>query len=106
MNDIVTMILVFMAGAILGILFFGGLWFTVKKSINSKRPALVIMSSFFLRISITMIGFYFIGADNWQRLVGSLFGFIAARFAVLYFTKTLDAKQMNVTKEESHGTQS
>lgn len=48
-----------------------------------------------------MIGFYFIGADDWHRLVGCLLGFIAARFAVLYFTKTLDAKQMNVTKKSS-----
>ncbi len=104
MNEVVTMILVFLAGAVLGVLFFGGLWFTVKKSVNAKRPALLILTSFFLRIGITMMGFYVIGADNWQRILLCLLGFIVARFTVLYFTKTIDAKQLNLTKEEIHGT--
>lgn len=106
MNDIVTMILVFVAGAILGILFFGGLWFTVKISVKSKNPAIVILSSFILRIGSILIGFYFVGGADWQRLVGCLLGFITARFAVLYLTKGLDAKQMNLNKEKLHGTQS
>lgn len=106
MNEILTMILVFVAGALLGVLFFGGLWFTVKKSVNAKVPAFWILSSFLLRISITMVGFYVIGADSWQHLLGCLLGFMAARFAVLYFTKVVDAKQLNLTKEEIHGTQS
>jgi F1F0 ATPase subunit 2 len=106
MNEVVTMILVFLAGCILGVLFFGGLWLTVKKAVNAKMPAVLILSSFFLRISIIMIGFYVVGADNWQHLLGCLLGFIAARFAVLYFTKTFDAKQMNLTKEERHGIKS
>lgn len=106
MNDVVTMILVFMAGAALGVLFFGGLWLTVKKSVNAKSPALWILSSFLLRISITMIGFYYIGGNNWQRLLVVLLGFIVARFAVLSFTKKMDARALNLTKKEGYGTQS
>ncbi|MBK5269814.1 MAG: ATP synthase subunit I, partial [Bacteroidia bacterium] len=60
MNEVLYRILVFIAGLVLGTLFFGGLWFTVKKSVASKRPALWIFSSFFLRIGLTLIGFYFI----------------------------------------------
>lgn len=106
MNEILTMILVFVAGAALGVLFFGGLWLTVKKSIHAKIPALWILSSFLLRISITMIGFYLIGGDNWQHLLTALLGFIVARYAVLYFTKKIDARALNFTKKEINGTQS
>lgn len=103
MNEILMMILVFVGGALLGVLFFGGLWFTVKKSVTAERPALLFLGSFFLRIGITMFGFYVIGGHNWQRILGCLLGFIAARFAVLYFTKIVDAKQLNMPKEEIHG---
>ncbi len=106
MNEVVTIILVFVSGALLGVLFFGGLWLTVKKSVTVKRPALLIFSSFFLRIGITMIGFYVISGDNWQGLLISLLGFIVARFAVLYFTKKIDSKKWNLTKKKIHGTQS
>ncbi|WHF52909.1 ATP synthase subunit I [Chryseobacterium gotjawalense] len=106
MNDIITMVLVFVAGGVLGIIFFGGLWITVKKSVSAKSPALLILSSLFVRISITMIGFYMIGNNNWQRLLMCLFGFVAARFLVLFVTKIIDAKQVNLNKEELHGTQS
>ena len=104
MNEIVTITMVFLGGAVLGILFFGGLWFTVKKSVIAKRPALLILISFFVRIAITVIGFYVLGGDNWQNILLCLFGFIAARFAVLYVTKTMDTKQLTLTKEEIHGT--
>lgn len=83
----------------MGTLFFGGLWFTVKKAVTSRIPALWIFSSFFLRISITLIGFYFIGAGNWQRLIVSVIGFMAARFMVIHFTKSIDEKKIQLKKE-------
>lgn len=103
MNETISMIVAFVAGIALGIIFFGGLWFTVRKAVVAKIPALWIFISFILRISITLLGFYVIGADNWQRLLLCLVGFIAARFMVIHFTKALDAKQMHLKKEEIHG---
>ncbi len=93
MNEIFIMILVFIAGLLLGTLFFGGLWLTVKKAVTSKKPAMIVLGSFAFRIGITLAGFYFIGAGNWQRLLLLLLGFIAARFLVIYSTKIIDAKQ-------------
>ena len=104
MNETAYMILAFTGGIVLGILFFGGLWFTVKKAVTAKVPALWIFSSFFLRVSITLVGFYFIGAGNWQRLVVSLVGFIVARFVVIRFTKSIDEKQTSLKKEAAHET--
>lgn len=104
MNETVLITLAFIAGIALGILFFGGLWFTVKKAVNAKIPALWILSSFFLRISITLVGFYFISSGNWQRLVTCLAGFIIARIIVIHFTKSIDEKQMLVKKDIIHET--
>jgi F1F0 ATPase subunit 2 len=103
MNETLSIILAFVAGLALGTIFFGVLWFTVKKSMASKKPALWVLGSFFFRISITLLGFYFIAAGNWQRLLICLGGFIIARFIVIHFTKSIDEKQMHIKKEAAHG---
>ncbi len=93
MNETSLMIMAFIAGLALGTLFFGGLWFTVKKTITAKIPAIWFFSSFFLRVSIVLIGFYFVSNGNWQRLLITLLGFVVARFIVMYFTKSIIVKQ-------------
>lgn len=93
MSDILYMILAFIAGMALGMFFFGGLWFTVKKAINAKTPAIWFFISFFLRVIVVLIGFYYISQGGWQRLIISVIGFIIARFVVTHLTKTIDKKQ-------------
>ncbi len=102
MNETLSVILAFVAGIALGVIFFGGLWFTVKKLITAKVPALWMVGSFILRVGMVLLGFYFIGAGNWQRLLICLLGFIAARFIVIHFTKAIDAKQLQLKKEHIH----
>ena len=69
MNDILFMVLAFITGIVLGILFFYGLWLTVKKAVLSKLPALWFLGSFLIRTGITLGGFYYIAQGNWQRLL-------------------------------------
>ncbi len=102
MNDILNTTLVFISGLALGTLFFGGLWLTVKKSVASKTPALWILGSFAVRTAVTLLGFYFIGAGNVQRMLICLLGFIAARSIVIYFTKRDRANQIRLKTETSH----
>ena len=104
MNEIVYMILAFIVGLLLGTIFFGGLWLTVRKLVISKIPALWVLGSFILRVSITLIGFYYISSGSWQRLLICVAGFIIARFAVIHFTKLSEEKQVLLKKEISHET--
>ena len=39
----------FVAGALLGAFFFGGLWWTVQKGVTSEQPALWFLGSLLLR---------------------------------------------------------
>lgn len=89
MNETLLLLLAFIAGLALGTLFFGGLWITVKKTVTAKVPAILVLSSFFLRVGIVLVGFYFVSQGNWQRLLICLFGFIIARFIVAYLTKPI-----------------
>ncbi|MEO5995706.1 MAG: ATP synthase subunit I [Chitinophagaceae bacterium] len=104
MTEISSIILALAGGVLLGTIFFAGLWFTVKKAVASKIPALWIFCSFFFRLSIALTGLYFIGAGNWQRLLACMIGFIAARFIVIHYTKSIDEKAMLVKKEANYET--
>ena len=104
MNEIVYMILAFIGGLLLGTIFFGGLWFTVRKLVISKIPALWFLGSFILRVSITLIGFYYISSGSWQRLLICVAGFITARYTVIHFTKSTEEKQVLLNKKVGHET--
>ena len=77
------------AGIILGIVFYGGLWYTVQKGLASKTPAFWFLGSFLLRMAITLLGFYFVSAGQWQRMLACLLGFVLARIITSRVTKLL-----------------
>jgi F1F0 ATPase subunit 2 len=66
-------------GFALGSVFFLSLWWVVFKGLTSERPALWFVASFFTRVSLCLLGFYFIADGNWLSLVISLVGFMLAR---------------------------
>lgn len=87
MNETLSLILACVVGVSLGMLFFGGLWWTIRKGVSSTRPALWFTGSTLLRVSIVLVGFYFISAGHWDRLLACLLGFVAARFIVTRLTR-------------------
>ena len=88
MNSLLIYIWVLAAGILLGLFFYGGLWWTVQKGVLSKRPALWFFGSLILRMSLALSGFYWIGHGHWDRLLVCLAGFLIARFAVKRFTES------------------
>jgi len=102
MNEFLTLALASVAGILIGLIFFGGLWWTVRKGISSKQPALWFFVSLLLRMGITLLGFYFIGRGDWQRLVACLLGFVIARFVVMFLTGSSIEDQTRVKQEAGH----
>jgi len=88
MNEFLILALALVAGLMLGAIFFGGLWWTVRRAIFAKSPALWFLGSMLLRMSVILAGFYFVGRGDWQRLVACLLGFVIARFIVMRLTWT------------------
>jgi F1F0 ATPase subunit 2 len=75
---------------VLGAIFFGGLWWTLRKSLASPRPALWILGSLLARMSLLLVGLYLVSDGHWQRLLAGLVGVICARFIVLRLTGPAD----------------
>ncbi len=97
-----------LAGLLLGAFFFGSLWWTIRRTLLSSPSILWQISSPVLRMGITMLGFYVVGAASWQRLVVCLVGFVIARFAVTWMTRNWLQRQcdpMQQTKKASHAPQ-
>lgn len=87
MNEVIGLLPALFAGVILGIIFFGGLWLTIQKGLRSKRSGLVFMGSFIVRMAIIVLGFYYVGADNWQKMLVCLGGFLLARIVITRITQ-------------------
>lgn len=83
MNDLLPLILVLLAGMLLGAIFFGGLWWTVLKGVTARQPALWFSASFLLRTGSVLAGFYFVSGADWKRLLLCLLGFIVVRLMIM-----------------------
>ena len=104
MDNSFALVLPLLEGIVLGIAFFAGLWYTVRKGLGSKKPAFWFLASFALRMAIVLIGFYFIAAGGWLCLLSGTAGFIIGRLLVVYITRMLSKKKVTLTKEIQHGT--
>jgi F1F0 ATPase subunit 2 len=82
MTEALPLLLAFALGVILGIMFFGGLWWTVARGIGSRYAALWFLLSLLLRTSAAMLGFYLVGRGSWEKLAACLAGFVLARLVV------------------------
>ena len=97
MNESMSLVFALLAGALLGVFFFAGLWWTVRRLESSKHVALLFLGSMFLRTSVVILGFYFILGDNWQRLLAGLLGFIIARIIVTRLTRIAEQSENTIT---------
>ena len=102
MNEIVKLLLAGGAGLVLGAIFFGGLWWTIRKGVSSKRPAFWFLGSLLVRTNIVLTGFYFVSAGHWQWLLACLLGFVTARVLATRLTHPPVNHHDTSAKELSH----
>ena len=102
MNEPLTLALAGFAGSGLGALFFGGLWWTVRKAISANQPALWRLGSVLLRMAIALVGFYVVSGGHLGRLLACLGGFTLARFAVTWLTRPPQNARTRPSREASH----
>lgn len=102
MNETLTLILAWVAGMGIGAIFFGGLWWTVRRGVSSQRPALLFLGSMLLRMAIALSGFYFVSGGHWERLLLCLLGFVVARLVVTWLTRSAGENATRSSPEARH----
>lgn len=80
MYDWIILIVGGLVGIVLGIFYFGGLWFTVQHITKVKSPRLWMFSSFVLRAVVVLAAFYGMLQYRWEFLAAALVGFMVMRF--------------------------
>ncbi|WP_026814146.1 ATP synthase subunit I [Arenibacter certesii] len=104
MNDVIIVIPALFAGIVLGVVFFGGLWYTVRVGLRSSKAGLIFTGSLILRMLIILLGFYYIGANSWQKMLACLVGFLIARVVITRYThkqKSLETPIINQMSDET-----
>lgn len=91
---------VLVAGVVLGLVFFGGLWWTVRRGMASPRPALWFFGSLVVRVALTLGGIYLVAGDQWQRMLAILLGFWLARVVVMRLSAS--SAPVSRAKQEVH----
>ncbi len=97
LSMMVGLIFAGLAGLLLGAFFFGSLWWTVRRTLSSSSSVLWHIGSLLVRMGITLLGFYVVGATSWERLLICLVGFLIARFAITWMTRNWLQRQCHPT---------
>ncbi|MCB0665531.1 MAG: hypothetical protein KDC80_06900 [Saprospiraceae bacterium] len=82
-----TYIFIAIAGILLGVFFYGGLYFTTIRGLSAKHPVLWFIGSAFIRTTITLSVLYLIAGSDWKKMVICLIGFVASRPMMMKLTK-------------------
>lgn len=87
MNELPALTAALAAGFFLGAMFFGGLWWTVRRGMSSPLPALWFLVSMLFRAGLALAGFYcvYAVAGQWTVLLACLLGFVMARMLITRF---------------------
>lgn len=90
--DYLYLALSFLAGIGLGVMYFGGLWYTLRKLPTLSSPALVLFVSFWVRLGLLLLGVYLVSRGHWQQIAVCLLGIVVARFIMVRWLLPRPAK--------------
>lgn len=73
-------------GGLLAIVYFGGLWWTIRQLSTSQHPIATYFGSLFARLTVALLGFFVLAAYcPWQALAACIVGFMVARLMLVHF---------------------
>jgi F1F0 ATPase subunit 2 len=76
---------VFVLGVLLGLMYFGGLWWTVAAVSRKRVPAWWLAVSFTVRVALLTAGLYIVLLISVWHLAACLIGWLVARMALMRF---------------------
>jgi F1F0 ATPase subunit 2 len=99
--DLVGLGFAFVAGALLGSVFFAGLWLTVKRLPGASSPYRLYLWSLVFRMLLVLAGFYLLALRGIGVLLSAGLGFVMARQVWLFARGRWTAVSIPVDQEET-----
>lgn len=83
MSSSLPLILSAITGALLGLVFFQGLWLTVRRLEQTRHPIVWMLGSLLLRFGLVLVGFFLLARQgDWRLLLAAVAGFSLARLLI------------------------
>lgn len=92
------MFISFLFGFLIGIVYFGGLYYSTRKFKDVKNPAIFMFLSFIIRMAVLIAGFYYLAKIDYKNVLIGLIGVILVRFIMIFKVKNYSSNSM--TREE------
>ena len=77
------MVVGFFGGVVLGLVFFGGLYWSVNKLPTVKYPGLLMAASMLVRMAILLTGLYFLMSGDIKNLLAAVVGVMVIKFVMI-----------------------
>ena len=100
MSPFLPLVLAWVAGVGLGLLYFGGLWLTLRQLPTCRWPTPLLVGSFMGRTAVVLVGFYFVMGGRWERMLACLVGFMMARILLIFWLRPERVLDIPHRKEE------
>lgn len=92
-GDNLFIVVLFIAGIGLSIFYYGSLWLAIRNLPLVRRPKLLMLGTFFGRMTIVVCAFCIISitmAHHWERLIACMAGFLIMRmYLIQYCSRSL-----------------
>lgn len=79
MDSLTPLLIPLLAGSLLGLVYFAGLWQTVKRLPGARHPWRLFAVSYASRMVAVLGGFYLLMDGAWERLAAAVVGFLVVR---------------------------
>lgn len=70
------------SGVALAIIFYGGLWVTVRNLPTARHPVWLTLCSFWIRMLVVIVSLLVVMRGNWQYALACLGGFVIGRIGL------------------------
>lgn len=78
-------------GMVLGLAYFGLLWWSLTRLSRWRHPALALLLSLLVRMGLLLATLYFLWGDDWRQLLLALLGIILVRLALTRYLRPQDS---------------
>lgn len=81
-----SLVLSIVFGGLLGLGYFGGLWYTVRRARDTRGSTALLLGSFAVRSALALGGFYLVLRwmdGQWEMIALGLLGFMGARLVLV-----------------------
>jgi F1F0 ATPase subunit 2 len=82
MSAVITLAAGLVAGVVLGLVFFGGLWWTTQRLATSSRPAILVSVSLLVRVAVLAAGLFLLAQVGSGALLVAALGLLATRIGL------------------------